>query len=30
VKIRAKDATTIRKPIKWGKNSKMRTVSLHL
>ena len=31
MKIRAKDVTTtIKKPIKWEKNSKMRTVSLHL
>lgn len=31
MKVRAKDVTkTIKKPIKWGKNSKMRTVSLHL
>ena len=31
MKIRAKDVTTtIKKPIKWEKISKMRTVSLHL
>ena len=31
MKVRAKDVTTtIRKPIKWEKISKMRTVNLHL